>query len=247
MDKKSKNITWWLIGFAAFLIFVLLQVPATWLISKFYKDNQIIQNVSGNIWQGQADWHKSGLDGTVVWKARPLDLVLLRLGADVEIQSGQTQLKSTISYGFGKKIIIRQLSGQIAPDTLKTLVNWQWPTNLIQINDAQFNFNQETGFTQAEGDLQWGGGELIYTFAERQDRMNMPPLVGALKDQSGKLQLDIQDQRNQKMANIVFDQSLMLDVQLTQRLLQNIASYDGKAGLDTYVISTRQPLLQRGF
>jgi general secretion pathway protein N len=27
----------------------------------------------------------------------------------------------------------------------------------------------------------------------------------------------------------------------------NIASYEGKAGLDTYVISTRQPLLKGGF
>ena len=60
------------------------------------------------------------------------------------------------------------------------------------------------------------------------------------------MQFDIQDLRSQKMANIAFDQNLMLDVQLTQRLLQNVPSYDGKAGLDTYVISTRQPLLQRG-
>jgi hypothetical protein len=37
----------------------------------------------------------------------------------------------------------------------------------------------------------------------------------------------------------------MLDVQLTQRII-NIPSYEGKAGLDTYVISSRQPLLQGG-
>ena len=39
----------------------------------------------------------------------------------------------------------------------------------------------------------------------------------------------------------------MMDVQLTQRLLLNIPSYDGKAGLDTYVISSRQPVLKGGF
>jgi len=37
---------------------------------------------------------------------------------------------------------------------------------------------------------------------------------------------------------------MMLDVQLTQRLLLNVLSYDGKAGLDTYGISARQPLLR---
>ena len=49
------------------------------------------------------------------------------------------------------------------------------------------------------------------------------------------------------MANLSLDPSFMLDVQLTQRMLLNIPSYQGKAGLDTYVISSRQPLLQGGF
>ncbi len=91
-----------------------------------------------------------------------------------------------------------------------------------------------------------GGCELIYTYAQRQDRMNMPSLNGQLKDEAGKLMFDIQDQRSQKMANLTLDPSMMLDVQLTQRFLLNVPSYDGKAGLDTYVISSRQPLLQGG-
>ena len=95
--------------------------------------------------------------------------------------------------------------------------------------------------------MQWAGGELLYRFAQRQDRMSIPALKGSLSDENGKLLFDIRDQREQKMLNIALDQSLMLDVQLTQRLLMNIASYEGKAGLDTYVISTRQPLLKGGF
>ncbi|RJO38980.1 general secretion pathway protein, partial [Acinetobacter baumannii] len=71
-------------------------------------------------------------------------------------------------------------------------------------------------------------------------------LSGQLTDQNGQLQVDIRDQRNQKMANLLLDANMMLDVQLTQRLLLNVPSYDGKAGLDTFVISSRQPLLQGG-
>ncbi|MGM7312150.1 type II secretion system protein N, partial [Acinetobacter baumannii] len=69
---------------------------------------------------------------------------------------------------------------------------------------------------------------------------------GHLSDQNAQLQVDIRDQRNQKMANLLLDANMMLDVQLTQRLLLNVPSYDGKAGLDTFVISSRQPLLQGG-
>ena len=247
MNKNSKQIKWWIFAVVVFFIFVCLQIPAAWLISKFYKDNQVLQNVSGNLWQGQADWHKGNLRGTVAWKTRPLDLILLRVGASLDIHSGNTQLQGVVGYGLGKKMIVQEMSGQIAPETLKSLVNWQWPSNSIQLEQLSFRYQKDKGFSQAEGQLQWGGGELMYTFGQRQDRMSMPSVQGKLLDEQGKLQFDLRDQRQQKMANLLLDKDLMLDVQLTQRLLLNIPSYDGKAGLDTYAVSTRQPLLSGGF
>ncbi|HAV4986407.1 type II secretion system protein N [Acinetobacter baumannii] len=246
MKKKSKQWKWWFFALIAFLIFIILQIPATWLISKFSKNNQTVHNVSGNIWQGQADWHRGALRGTIHWKTRPLDLLLLRFAADVDIHSGNTQLTGIMAYGFGKKVIVRDMNGQIAPETLKQIVNWQWPVNSIQLKDIQFNYKKEQGFAAVDGQLYWGGGALIYNIGDRQDRMNMPSLSGQLTDQNGQLQVDIHDQRNQKMANLLLDANMMLDVQLTQRLLLNVPSYDGKAGLDTFVISSRQPLLQGG-
>jgi len=246
MKKKSKQWKWWFFALIAFLIFIILQIPATWLISKFSKNNQTVHNVSGNIWQGQADWHRGALRGTVHWKTRPLDLFLLRLAADVDIHSGNTQLSGVMAYGVGQKVIVRNMNGQVAPETLKQIVNWQWPVNSIQLKDIKFNYKKEQGFSAVDGQLHWGGGALVYSIGDRQDRMNMPSLSGKLADQNGQLQVDIRDQRNQKMANLLLDANMMLDVQLTQRLLLNVPSYDGKAGLDTFVISSRQPLLQGG-
>ena len=247
MNNKSKQMGWWILGFISLVTFIFLQIPATWLISKFYKDNQSLQNVSGNIWIGQADWQKGNLRGTVSWRTRPLDFVLLRAAANVEIHTGQTQLQGVVGYGLGKNIIIKNMTGQLAPNTLKSVANWQWPANAIQLKDVQFKMNKDKGFSDVDGQLQWAGGELQYTMGQRQDRMNMPSLNGTFKDENAKLIIDMQDARGQKMANIVLDQGMMLDVQLTQRLLLNVPSYDGKAGLDTYVISTRQPLVQGGF
>lgn len=243
MKKKSKQWKWWFFALIAFLIFIILQIPATWLISKFSKNNQTLHNVSGNIWQGQADWRRGNLSGSIHWKTRPLDLVLLRLGADVEVHSGNTKLSGVVAYGVSKKIIVKQMNGQVAPETLKTIVNWQWPENSIQLKDIQLHYKNGQGFTSTEGQLHWGGGALTYTMGDRQDRMNMPSLNGQLTDQNGQLQIDVNDQRNQKMAKLSLDAKLMLDVQLTQRLLLNVPTYDGKAGLDTFVISSRQPLL----
>lgn len=247
MIKKSKVMVWWGIGVIAFLIFILLQIPASWLITKFYKNNQLLKNVSGNIWQGEADWQKGNLRGSVAWKTRPLDLFLMRVGADLKIHSGQTQVNTVLGYGIGKKVLVKNMNGQISPDTLKSIVNWQWPSNQIQLNDVQFNYKPSIGFAQAEGAMQWGGGVLVYQMGQRQDRMNMPSLMGSIADDSGHLKFDIQDQRNQKIAHLSLDPSMMLDVQLTQRLLLNVPSYDGKAGLDTFVVSSRQPLMSGAF
>lgn len=246
MKNKPKYIRWWIFAFVVFAFFVMLQVPAAWLISKFYKNNQILHNVSGNIWQGQADWRQGNLRGSLRWTTRPLDLLLLRAGAQLEIHSGHTHLEGVIGYGFGQKIMLRDFSGQIAPETLQHFAAWQWPNNPIQFEKISLNYQKEKGFYDADGQLQWSGGELTYSFAQRQERMSVPFLKGRLSDQQQRLTVDIHDQREQKMLNLQLDHSLMLDFQVTQRFLMNVPSYKGKAGLDTYVISSRQPLLQGG-
>ena len=247
MKKKNRQWKWWIFAIFVLFIFIVLQIPATWLIAKFSKDYRILQNVSGNIWQGQADWQQGQLRGTVHWKTRPLDLFLLRLGADLDVHSGNTQLNGIVSYGFAKKIGIKHLSGRIAPETLKAFAHWQWPENTIQLQELQVSYQPQQGFSAAQGQLHWGGGTLVYQFGQRQERMNVPVLNADLLVQDGQLNFNIYDQRQQKMAHLSLDANLMLNIQLTQRLLLNVPSYQGKAGLDTYVVSSRQPLLQGGF
>ena len=242
--KKPKMLRWWLFAAVTFLVCVLLQVPAAWLMTKFYPQQQSLHNISGNIWSGQADWSKGQLRGSLKWQVRPLDLLRLRAAANVEMHSGHSQLLAVMGYGLGKKIIIQNLNGQLAPETLKNLANWQWPASSISLQNVELQFKPQQGFSQAEGQLNWNGGELLYSYAQRQERMNVPTLKAHLAASDGKLILDARDSREQKMLNLSLDQQMMLDVQLTQRLLLNVPSYQGKAGLDTYVMSSRQPLLK---
>lgn len=151
-----------------------------------------------------------------------------------------------MGYGLGQRWTVKALSGEIAPETLKRVADWQWPSNPIQVQDLQFKYQKEQGFQQAEGTVQWLGGELIYRFAQRQEQMSIPSLKGSLSDRDQVLMIDVRDQRDQKMINLLLDKNLMLDVQITQRMLMNVPSYQGKAGLDTYVVSSRQPLFQGG-
>ncbi|OTG81204.1 general secretion pathway protein [Acinetobacter sp. ANC 4558] len=245
MIKQAKNISWWVFAVITFLVFVVLQIPAAWLVSKFYKDNQDLQNIDGNIWNGQADWQKNQLRGTITWSYRPLDLLFFKISANTEVRSGETQLKGVLGYSFGN-FSINSLNGRIAPETLRSFQAWDWPSTDIQVKDLNFKYNKSTGFEKGEGTFQWGGGELLYTYSQRQERMSVPSLKGSFIVDKGKLILDVRDQRDQKMANFALDTALMLDAQLTQRMLMNVQSYEGKAAMDTYVISIRQPLVKGG-
>ena len=60
---------------------------------------------------------------------------------------------------------MRDLNGQIAPETLKSLANWQWPSNAIQLQEIDFNYKKEQGCDPVDGGIQWAGGELMYIFA----------------------------------------------------------------------------------
>ena len=79
-----------------FALFVLLQVPATWLLGKFYPNMRYIHNVSGNIWQGEADWAYQDLQGTMTWSTRPWEILRLRASSNITLNSGETQTESEL-------------------------------------------------------------------------------------------------------------------------------------------------------
>lgn len=246
MKNKPKILRWCLFAGFTFLLCVLLQLPAAWLLAKFSPNKQLLHNVSGHIWSGQADWTRGQLRGSVKWQFRPLDILRLRAAANIQVHSGQSQFDAIVGYGLGKAIIVDSVTGQVAPETLKYVADWQWPANSIRLDDVSLTLKRDEGFTRAQGQIQWEGGPLVYQYLGRQERMDVPSLKANLAVADGKLIVDTKDQREQKMLNLALDHNFMLDVQLTQRLLMNVPSYQGKAGLDTYVLSTRQPLIRGG-
>lgn len=244
MTNKRIIRFWLIITVVLLALFIALQVPASWLLRKFAPNMRQFHNVSGNIWQGQADWSYQQLNGTVQWTTRPWEVLRLRMASHLVIRSGQTQLEGVVSYGIGKKIYLQHINGKISPETLMTLVHWQWPANSIQINDLTMQYQRGTGFQDAQGDLSWAGGSLSYPMQQRWERIEIPPITGQVAAEQQKLKLAVKDSQKQRMMDFAVGSDGMLDVQVTQRFLLNAPSYQGKAGLDSTVLTTRQPLNQ---
>ena len=240
---NKKIFRFWLMMFVGFFaLFVLLQVPATWLLGKFYPNMRYIHNVSGNIWQGEADWAYQDLQGTMTWSTRPWEILRLRASSNITLHSGQTEIHAIVAYGLGKNIYLSDVNGEISSDTLANLVDWQWPSSNIKLKNVSVKYKKQQGYQDAEGQLTWAGGLLNYPIAQRLERIDIPPLVGQLSAENDQLKLAVRDSQQQRMADLSLDKDSMLDVQVTQRLLINAPSYQGQAGMDTAVVSTRQPL-----
>jgi general secretion pathway protein N len=245
MTTKRPGKGWWFFAAVILLFFIVLQLPAAWVLARLAPQNPYITHVTGNIWSGQADWQYQQLQGVVDWKIRPWELLLLRVGADVEMMVGESQLQGRVA--VSKTMwSFDQMNGRIAANTLRTLLPWQWPDSPVQIQDLSLRFDQQQGWSDAEGQMNWGGGVLGYPFEGRVERASLPPLVGTLRINQERLHVGLTDQAKARMGDFYLSKDRMLDVQLTQRLLQNVAGYRGQAGLDTAVITTRQPLASVG-
>ena len=265
-SHKRPRKLWWLFGFVLFALFAVLQMPAAWLLEKYAPDTPYVQHVSGNLWQGSAIWQlpvsATPLTGAAEWSWQPWHLLLGKLGAEVDISSEQTRLNGQVKVGTSSWQV-QNMSGKIAPETLASVVDWQLPNAPIQVNNVSLkrqsaaNVAASTssensgknvaGFSEASGQLTWVGGEVGYPSGGKVFYITMPALRAELsaeqKNNKNLLHINLVNNQDKRLGDLYIDGDNMLDVSLTQRLLENMPEYKGQAPQDTPVVSVRQPLL----
>ena len=253
-SAKPRKI-WWLVAIVIFALCILVQLPAIWLLNKFAPDNNTIQHVSGNIWHGSAivqmpasltNSNSLPAPASVTWQWRPLAVFIGKLSADVDIQSGQSQLHGQLSRGLNQWQL-RDWSGKIDKQTLASFVNWQLPDAPMQVNAVSLNMVEESGFEDVSGQLTWVGGELGYPSGGKTFQILLPAIRADLsnekKDEQQVLHANLVSHDGKRFGDIYIDNDAMLDVSLTQRFLENMPEYEGSAPADTVVVNVRQPLL----
>ena len=258
-SHKRPRKLWWLFGFILFALFALLQMPASWLLEKYAPNSPYVQHVSGNLWQGSAIWQlplsATPLTGAANWSWQPWQLFLGKLSADVDITTEQTRLNGQIKLGTSSWQI-DDMSGKIAAETLTSVVDWQLPKTPIQVNAVSLkrqtgsdnDSNKKSyGFSEADGQLTWVGGEVGYPSGGKVFYITMPAMRAELsteqKNDKNLLHINLLNNQDKRLGDLYVDGDNMLDVSLTQRLLENMPEYKGQAPQDTPVVSVRQPLL----
>ena len=264
--KRPRRKLWWLVGLVLFALFAVLQMPAAWLLEKYAPETPYVQHVSGNVWQGAAIWQiplsAAPLIGAAEWSWQPWHLLLGKFGAEVAILSEQTRLNGQVKIG-ANSWEVKDMSGKIAPETLTRVVDWQLPNTPIQVNNISLkrqsgsdtadngSTNESSknlsGFSQAAGQLTWVGGDLGYPSGGKVFYITIPALRAELsaeqKNNKNLLHINLVNNQYKRLGDLYLDGDNMLDVSLTQRLLESMPEYKGKAPQDTPVVSVRQPLL----
>lgn len=258
-SQKYPRKLWWLVGLTLFALFALLQMPAAWMIEKYAPNSPYVQHVSGNLWQGSTVWQlpqsATPLTGTADWSWQPWYLLLGKVSAEVDIRSGQTQLEGQVKLGR-HSWQVDDMDGTIAPETLTSVVDWQLPNTPIRVNGVSLTRNSSAnkpttdktmGFSHAEGQLTWVGGEVGYPSGNKVFYITIPAVRGQLsqeqKNNKNVLHINLLNNQDKRLGDLYIDHENMIDVSLTQRLLESMPEYKGKAPQDTEVISVRQPLL----
>ncbi len=248
---KRPSKVWGLFALIILMVCLLGQLPISWITQRVIPNNPYIQWVSGNIWHGSATWQLPAteqskmLNGSATWQWKPLKLFTGKFSADVEISIDKTKLNGEMNFGL-QSMQLQKLSGRIHQETLASMVDWQLPDAPIQVNNVGIKVDKTTGFDEATGQLTWVGGQLGYPYNQVVQQINLPALKIELstekKAENKVLHAHIVNQEDKTLGDLYLDKEGMLDISLTQRLLENAPSYQGSAPQDSPVVSVRQPI-----
>lgn len=191
-----------LLGLAAFLLALLLVLPASW-VGRALPEGVNCARWAGSIWRGQCIELTVRDAGTGVmridslrWKLRPLSLLRLNLSADFEGSWSKGQAQGRIAVAPGGAIRLRELAGASLLDksVVRSLpAGW---SGRVELRDVEFDWNAGTlgrlGGEVLVNDLEDGRGNALGSYQLQLAPGDSPPFAGQLRDTGGPLEVAAQ-------------------------------------------------------
>jgi general secretion pathway protein N len=103
------------LGVSAYIIFALLTLPASVVLSRLGSSGIIAAGVSGTIWKGRAQvLQVQGTNiGGVEWRLHPLPLFAARVSADVKVSRLDGFATTKLSVSLGGVVALRDLAASL--------------------------------------------------------------------------------------------------------------------------------------
>jgi len=200
MRRLKRSGPFILLGIVAFLLFAVFTLPARVALGWFTPAQASFEGVSGSIWQGRAQvlqWENWPL-GSIEWTVHPLALISARVRADVSLKRIDGFARGIVTIWPSGRLKLTGLTASLPLNALPSGFPAGWGGTL---NLKFADLVMEQGWPiQASGQLDALGisgpasrpvnfGSYRLDFAAAEPPTTQQPLIGALTDTGGPLQV----------------------------------------------------------
>jgi hypothetical protein len=191
-----------ILGLAAFLLALLLVLPASWVAGALPAGVQCGE-WAGSIWRGQCSALVVSDGGTGVmridavrWKLKPASLLRLALSAQFEGSWAKGRAAGQITVGSGGTIQMRELDGESVLDqTVMRALPAGW-NGRIQLRQLEFDWKAGTigrlGGNVIVSDLADANGNALGGYRLELPAAEAAPFTGQLRDTGGAIEVEAQ-------------------------------------------------------
>lgn len=200
-----------LIGVTAYLLFLIINIPATLLIPQI---NQRLPNSAvslggsqGTIWRGSTDITikpsgRSTMSGQFrfFWSVRFTDLIFGQLGVDYDVKGADIAGSGHLASGFGPLNLSIE-SGSLGPTWINPLLSAQGAriSQPVTMNDVYLQIDlAEKRTEEAGGVLAWAGGN-VPVRKPQAVTLNLPAVQGRISaTEQQTLLIEVEEQAGKK-------------------------------------------------
>lgn len=245
-----------LVGIIAYCVFLISSIPAAPVIGMF-KDRipVTITNVSGSLWNGQANiiiTNKLILNN-VQWSFLPLRLLLAKAAVNVNAEFNSNPMNSRLSVGLSGNLAVDELSMKLdATDVASLLVLPLGELSgefLLRINNAIF---QPGSVPRIDGTVNWLRAAV--TVAETADLGNVSividenddsPLTASISNKGGQLLLS-GNLTTDEMGEYALKLTMKPNASASGNLVNSLAMFAKKQPNGAFIIVNNGNLKQLG-
>ena len=246
-----KTKTLWAIGFVAYFIFLLLMMPATWMIHRIPSLSQHMSAVAGNLFEGQAQLRVQGRwadlwDHTQIsWQFRPFYLLTGGLGFQLHLKNTALDTQGVAILGI-RQLGMKHWDGFVDGSWLSRFLDQQKISfdHRLQLTQVSIWLNyRKPLMSSASGQLTWPGGIAHYSMNEKMQSVQFPALTGSFSHEKDQLQLAVTETRTQ---GSVVQFSVTADgwgsAMVFKRMLKLIGQLNQKAKGDELLFTFREKI-----
>lgn len=207
---------WWFLSISLLLVFLLVQVPARFIVPRISPANPAfsLHNINGSLWQGRVDVVTPKMTlHNVQWTLKPIQLLLGRAQVELHIDDGDVQVSALAAVGFNGALTLRDTALSVPATKLDPFL----PMRGLQMQ----------GELQADiSELRWHNQQLAQLQAQIKwrDAGVRTPMGNT---ELGDYRADLKQDESGAIAGTVNDLGGVLDLQGKLSLANNQLSFNG--------------------